>query len=208
MCAWAVYRCQAPGCGLRFPARVDEAPRACPRCGGPLQAVWTGALPPPEEPPAARPSARRGLVLDNLRSAWNVGAALRIADAGGYGRVFLVGITPTPEHPQVARTALGAQHTVRWSWHPNGVALLRTLRALGWTLWALETAPQAAPLPVGVAPPPEPWAWVVGHEVTGLDPALLALCQRVWRLPMHGYKRSLNVATALAAAVYRVRAAG
>lgn len=201
-----VYRCTNARCGLRFPAWEADAPPRCPRCGAPLDAHRVGPAPRRETwtrpAPAARPG--RGLVLENLRSAWNVGALLRVADAAGYARVFLVGITPTPRQAQVAKTALGAQHTVAWSWHPNGVALLRTLRDLGWTLWALETGPQAADLPVGQPPPPEPWAWVLGNEVTGLDPEVLALCQRVWRVPMRGSKRSLNVATALAAAAYRV----
>jgi len=204
MDAWAVYRCANPRCGLRFPAAVSEEPASCPRCHGPLQQQKRWPAPPRGARPREGAPTRRALVVENVRSAWNVGALLRIADAAGYGRVFLVGITPTPEHPQVAKTALGAQFTVRWSWHPNGVALLRTLRALGWTLWALETAATAAPLPVGQGPPPEPWAWVVGNEVTGLDPAVLGLCHQVWRLPMQGAKRSLNVATAWAAAVYRL----
>ncbi len=204
MTGWVVYRCANPRCGLRFPA--EEGVGRCPRCAGPVTRGARWAAPPPEPPgPGPRPALpRRAVVLENLRSAWNVGALLRVADAAGFHHAFLVGITPTPAHPQVAKTALGAQHSVGWSWHPNGVALLRTLRALGWTLWALETAAEAQALPPSQKPPDTPWAWVVGNEVTGLDPQVLALCQRVWRLPMRGRKRSLNVATAFAAAAYRL----
>jgi len=148
----------------------------------------------------------RAVLLDNLRSAWNVGAIFRIADAAGYGHLYLTGITPTPPHPNVAKVALGAEASVAWSYHPDAVALAQTLRAQGWTLWALEVVPEAEPLPVGQPVPEEPWAWLIGHEVTGLDPDLLALAHRVWALPMHGRKRSLNAAMAFAAAAYRVAA--
>ncbi len=206
---WVVYRCLHPACGLRFPAAAQgevAARTRCPRCQGPLQTVARGPLPEPESLfPSSHPwPPRRALVLENVRSAWNVGALLRVAEAAGYEHAFLVGITPTPEQAAVAKTALGAQYRLSWSWHPNGVALLRTLRSLGWSLWALETEPAARLLPVGQPPPAEPWAWVVGNEVTGLDPQVLALCQDVWRLPMYGRKHSLNVATAFAAAAYRL----
>ncbi len=210
------WECPNPQCGLRFPevgeAEALPASRACPRCGAPLRPVAQARLtaeppPPAADPqpaplPAAQPGARLA-VLDNLRSAWNVGSIFRSADGAGWGHIALAGFTPTPEHPGVHKTALGAERRVRWSQHPNAVALARTLRERGWTLWALETGAQAAPLPeVAAEARQQPLALVVGHEQAGVDPGVLALCHRVVALPMRGFKRSLNVAMAFAVAAY------
>ncbi|NPA06589.1 MAG: RNA methyltransferase [Chloroflexi bacterium] len=200
-----VLKCTNPACGLRFPDPRGEVDR-CPRCGAAVRVV--GPVLPWQPEPAQPPqplAATRAVVLDNLRSAWNVGAVFRIADAAGFGHLFLTGITPTPPHPRIAKVALGAERSVPWSYHPDAVLLAQQLREKGWTLWALEVVPEAATLPAGHLPPPEPWAWLIGNEVTGLDPELLALAHAVWRLPMRGRKRSLNAAMAFAAAAYRLQ---
>jgi tRNA G18 (ribose-2'-O)-methylase SpoU len=138
-------------------------------------------------------------LLDNVRSAFNVGSILRSADAAGLRRVHLCGVTPTPAHPrvakQIAKTALGAEQSVPWAYAPNALDAARALCDQGTTLWALEEAPGAlslfaAPLPAG------PLALVVGSEVAGVDPGLLSLCACAVCLPMRGIKRSLNVAVA------------
>ncbi len=149
------------------------------------------------------------MLLDNLRSAYNVGAAFRIADAAGLRHLYLAGITPSPKHPGVGKTALGAQRAVPWSHHPNSVRLVITLQTEGWAIWALETGPASRPLDelLGTALP-ERLLLVVGNEVAGVDPAILHRADAVAALPMWGVKASLNVATALAAAIYRLRAKG
>ncbi len=133
-------------------------------------------------------------VLDNLRSAWNVGALFRTADAAGFQHLHLCGITPTPPHEGIAKTALGAEQAVPWSYHPDAVALLQHLRQEGWTLWALET--EGEPWRLDMPVPDAPLVVVVGSERAGIDPHALALCHRVVTLPMRGVKRSLNVAVA------------
>ncbi len=200
-----VLKCTNPACGLRFPDPRGQVDR-CPRCGAAVRVIGPALPwhPEPAQPPQPLPPTR-AVVLDNLRSAWNVGAVFRIADAAGFGHLFLTGITPTPPHPRIAKVALGAERSVSWSYHPDAVRLAQRLRAEGWTLWALEVAPTARELPVGHPAPSEPWAWLIGNEVVGLDPDLITLAHAVWRLPMQGRKRSLNAAMAFAAAAYRLR---
>jgi tRNA G18 (ribose-2'-O)-methylase SpoU len=143
------------------------------------------------------------LLLDNLRSSYNVGSLFRTADGAGVGQIHLCGITPTPVHPKVAKTALGAQETLPWRYHRNALHAADWLQAQGCALWALEISAKSVSLldasPVG------PLAMVIGNEVSGVDPELLARCERIIEIPMLGHKRSLNVASAAAIAIYWLR---
>jgi 23S rRNA (guanosine2251-2'-O)-methyltransferase len=145
-------------------------------------------------------------LLDNVRSTFNVGSIFRSADGAAFQHLYLCGITPTPAHPKVAKTALTAEQTVAWSQHTNALDLAEALQGRGHHLWALEDAPDATSLFAAQLPPPDqPLVLIVGHEVTGVDPGLLALCDQVVALPMGGVKRSLNVAIAFGIAAYTVR---
>ncbi len=198
--------CTAAPCAFRFPVLPPAVPpAACPRCGAPVRRTAAVPRPPEAEVPRlrARPRGPLAALLDNLRSAYNVGAAFRIADGAGLAHLFLVGFTPTPAHRGVAKTALGAEEGVPWSHHPNGVRLARRLREAGWTLWALETAPDAlSPFELDPGTVPFPLILVVGNEVVGIDPELRALCAQTLALPMAGRKGSLNSAVALGIALY------
>jgi 23S rRNA (guanosine2251-2'-O)-methyltransferase len=146
------------------------------------------------------------VLLDNIRSAWNVGSMLRSADGAGVRRVHLCGVSAWPDNPKVAKTALGAERSLPWQHAPDGVALARSLKAAGLRLWALEGGERAQPLfelRADVAGPPI--VLVAGNELTGVDPGILALCERVASLPMAGVKGSLNVAVAFGIAVYTIR---
>jgi tRNA G18 (ribose-2'-O)-methylase SpoU len=139
------------------------------------------------------------VVVDNVRSLFNVGSIFRSADGAGIHHLHLCGITPTPANPKLAKTALGAEHAVSWTYHRNSLDCAEQLRAAGYLLWALEE--HAAATSIFTVPlPMVPVALVIGNEVTGVDPALLACCSTVVALPMQGIKRSLNVATAFGAA--------
>jgi len=135
------------------------------------------------------------VVLENLRSAWNVGSIFRIAEAAGFSALHLCGITPTPPHSGIEKTALGAEERVSWEAHPDAVALLQRLRREGWLVWGLETEGRVLWHP-DLEIPSRPLALVVGNELAGIDPAVLSLCHQVVRLPMRGGKRSLNVSVA------------
>ncbi len=140
------------------------------------------------------------LVLDHVRSAHNVGALFRTADAVAVDRVILLGYTPHPPNPQLEKTALGATAYVPWEHRDSAVGLLEELEGEGYQLVALETGPDAAE--IWDFTWPEKTALVVGNEVEGVSPEILGACRQKISLPMLGYKASLNVTTALGVAMY------
>jgi tRNA G18 (ribose-2'-O)-methylase SpoU len=151
------------------------------------------------------PRIQLSVLLDNIRSAHNVGAIFRTGDGVGLRHLSLCGFTPTPEdNPAVAKTALGAEERLIWSHHRNALDLAEQLQDEGFMLVALECTAKATPIYRFKAEPPDqqPWVLVVGNERAGVDPALLARCDLVLNLPMTGEKNSLNVAAAFAAAAY------
>lgn len=150
----------------------------------------------------ARPRFPIHVVLDNLRSAFNVGSIIRTSDAARVMHVHLCGISARPPHAQVARTALGASRFVPWTHHPDAVDAVRTLRGDGVTIAALETTASARSyLEVDCR---FPMALVVGHEVRGVDPRVLDLADEVVTIPMWGVKNSINVATAFGVVIFEV----
>ena len=135
------------------------------------------------------------LVLDHLRSAFNVGAIFRTADCLGISRLVLCGYTATPDDAQVQRTTMGAHAHVAWEWKKNTAAAVDELRAAGVPVVALETV-EGAPL-VDEYEWPSGCALLLGNERHGLDAALLRKCDAVVRLPALGVKNSMNVGVAL-----------
>lgn len=210
MSEYAICECTNAACRLRYPAgRRDNAYGRCPACHAPVAHFPCGAAgleaapgDATEAPPAAwgdRGGSGLHALLDNVRSVYNVGSIFRSADGAGFDKLYLCGVTPTPENPKLAKTALGAHNTVHWENWPNTVELAQRLLADGHHLWALEEGAHAEPL-LAAPPPPLPTVLVVGSEVTGVDPGLLDLCERTLAIPMRGAKRSLNVATAFGVA--------
>jgi tRNA G18 (ribose-2'-O)-methylase SpoU len=152
------------------------------------------------------------VLLDNIRSAWNVGSILRSADGFGFTHAYLCGITPTPDNEAVTKTSLGAEDSVSWSYHKDAVKLVRGLKVEGWTVSALEEDARATPLESDGLPSklgehtppgrPSLQILIVGNEVTGVDPELLDLCDQIFYIPMRGEKKSFNVAIAFGIAAY------
>jgi tRNA G18 (ribose-2'-O)-methylase SpoU len=136
-------------------------------------------------------------LLDNVRSAWNVGSIFRTADGLGIQQLILGGLTPSPDQRQIAKTALGAEKVVNWISVPNSVVAIKEQKEKGLMIWALEENSKAVSL---YQNPPLPASssiiLVVGNEIGGIDPDVLALSDRVVSIPMYGVKRSLNVAVA------------
>lgn len=197
--------CVNQACRFRYPALVEPGVRsACPRCGAATDLAAEIATFPENnpEPIPAKPPPLAAL-LDNLRSAWNVGSILRTADGVGIRRVYLCGTTPPADHPRVVRTSLGAEAHLDLSWHPNALDLVGVLLTEGAQFWALETTPGAEQLSrasqIGLS---TGTILVVGNEVTGIDPDILSLCRRIFWIPMAGIKRSLNTAVAFGIAAY------
>lgn len=153
---------------------------------------------------AARAQAAGGVhvILDNVRSAFNVGSIFRTADAAGIGCLHLCGITCWPPHPKLEKTSLGAHQYVPWRRHESTEEALRALRAQGVPVAALETHPEARVM--GDFVWPRPVGLVLGHEVVGVSEEVLALCDFKVRIPMFGRKNSLNVASAFAVVAYHL----
>ena len=142
------------------------------------------------------------IVLDNLRSAFNVGSIFRTSDAGAAAHIHLCGLTAYPPHVKLEKTALGALEYVPWTYHSTVDHALERLRAEGIPIVAIEVAESAVS---HVAYPwPKPVAMVMGNEVTGILPETLAKCDAVVQIPMHGYKNTINVATAFGVVLYEI----
>jgi len=106
----------------------------------------------------------------------------------------------------MAKTALGAERSVPWTHHADGLAAVKTIAARGYTLWAIEGGPRSEPIGPALAERDgTPILLVFGHEVSGVDPRIVDTCDRVVRLPMAGVKGSLNVSVAFGVAAYFVR---
>lgn len=146
------------------------------------------------------------VVLDNIRSALNVGSIFRTADGCAINHIHLCGITPTPDHPKVAKTALGAECIVNWTQHWNTLEAVKELQSAGFYLIAIESSNDSESL-YDFTPTPinQPLALILGNEITGVDPDVLGLCQRRIHLPMFGAKRSLNVSIAFGITAYFLR---
>jgi tRNA G18 (ribose-2'-O)-methylase SpoU len=141
------------------------------------------------------------VIAHDLRSAHNVGSVFRTADSAGLAHVYLTGFTPTPAHRGVIKTALGAEEAVPWSYHAELTSLLDRLRTDGYTLAALERTEDAVSLE-SVTAEHFPMALLLGNEVQGIPPDLLAATGLVLALPQYGVKDSLNVSVAFGVAAY------
>ena len=142
------------------------------------------------------------VLLDNIRSMYNVGAFFRAADGVGLQRLCLCGITAHPPKNAITKTALGAEQTVTWEHDWDALHMAASLRRAGFSIAAIETSAQSIDLfdwqptfPVCVA---------FGNEVEGLRPEILELADTHVRIPMRGQKRSLNVATAGGVVLYEL----
>jgi 23S rRNA (guanosine2251-2'-O)-methyltransferase len=200
---YQIRQCNNPSCGLRFPLVEGQMGR-CPRCLD--ETVKIAEYPLAREPAKVVDAASHPgplVLLDNIRSAWNVGAIFRTADGFGFSGLHLCGITPTPENETVRKTSLGAENNLPWRYHPNALLAARELAQTGYTLFALELTDDAIPLPQA-GKIPEKTALVLGSEVCGIDPEILSLCQYKRYIPMRGQKRSFNVAIAFAVAAYEL----
>ena len=134
------------------------------------------------------------VLLDNVRSLYNVGAFFRTADAVRLSALYLSGITANPPNRQIAKTALGAERTVRWQRVEDDRATLDHLRRHHHELVAIETSERGIDLFDWV--PRFPVCVIFGHEVDGVRRPLVDMCDTLVRIPMLGAKQSLNVATA------------
>ncbi|HYH36538.1 MAG TPA: TrmH family RNA methyltransferase [Candidatus Saccharimonadales bacterium] len=160
------------------------------------------------------------LIAHNLRSAHNVGSLLRTAEGLGVGKIWLTGYSPYPLSEKdsrlphlarsidarIAKTALGAEKLIEWEQADDIGEVLEALESQGFTIAALEQAPDSISLPT--YRPPAKLALIVGREIEGVEAEVLSRCDLVLEIPMPGRKESFNVTQAAAMAVYHLRFIG
>ncbi|MEJ2584347.1 MAG: TrmH family RNA methyltransferase [Robiginitalea sp.] len=132
------------------------------------------------------------LVLDNVRSLHNVGSVFRSADAFRIEKVYLCGITATPPHKDIRKTALGATESVAWEYCENTVDLIKSLRETH-ECWAVEQAEGAVTLEDFQPDPRERYAFVFGHEVKGVSQEAINSCRGVVEIPQQGTSRGDDI---------------
>lgn len=142
------------------------------------------------------------ILLDDVRSLYNVGAFFRTADAAAIERLYLCGITGHPPKRAITKTALAAEERVPWEHHPDAVAVADELRARRYEMAVIETSERA--VDIFDWTPRFPVCVVFGHEVEGVRPEVAARCDTHVRIPMLGLKHSLNVATAGGVVIYEL----
>ena len=142
------------------------------------------------------------VLLDNIRSMYNVGAFFRAADGVGLEKLCLAGITASPPKSAITKTALGAEKVVPWEHDWDASRMVGELRAKGLEIAAIETSSHSVDLYDWQ--PRFPVCVLFGNEVDGLDPKLLDQADRLVRIPMLGQKTSLNVATAAGVVLYEL----
>ena len=142
------------------------------------------------------------VVLDNVRSAYNVGSVFRTADAALVQQLYLGGITAHPPNQKLKKTSLGAARFVPWVRTDSALDAVRRLQADGVPVYAFETADQSRSLFDTVFP--RPVGLVFGSEVEGVSQGVLAAADHIVAIPMGGFKNSMNVAVAFGVVVYEI----
>ena len=137
------------------------------------------------------------VVLDNVRSLNNIGAIFRTLDAFLIEKIYLCGITATPPHKDIRKTALGATDTVVWEHRDSVTQLIVELNAAGIRTVAIEQAEQATMLHEFSLDAKEKYAIILGNEVKGVQQEAVDLCTAVVEIPQLGTKHSLNIATSV-----------
>ena len=144
------------------------------------------------------------VILDSIRSAYNVGSIFRTSDGAMITKLFLCGYTPTPENKEVLKTALGSTESVEWEFVKDAKEVIKALKQSGVHVCALEQTDESRPY-YSVTPNDFPLAVVVGNEITGVDQELIDLCDFSIDIPQYGIKQSLNVAVAYGITIFELR---
>ncbi len=135
------------------------------------------------------------VVLENIRSAYNVGSMFRTADAFLLEAIYICGYTACPPHKEIKKTALGADETVHWKHFKNVHEAMEELKSHGYTIYAVEQAQNSIPLNQ-FSQPDQKVAVIFGNEVTGVEQSTIEQCDGCIEIPQLGMKHSLNVSVA------------
>lgn len=144
------------------------------------------------------------VVLENIRSAYNVGSVFRTSDAFLIEAIYITGYSAKPPHKEIKKTALGAEETVSWKHFSNADAAMMELRAAGYNIYAAEQAEGSFRLNAIGFEPEEKIAVIFGNEVTGVEQSTIAQCDGCLEIPQLGMKHSLNIATAVGVVLWEL----
>lgn len=136
------------------------------------------------------------LILDNVRSLNNVGAVFRTADSFLLEAVYLCGITGTPPHKDIQKTALGATDTMEWKYYKQTIDAVSELKQKDYRVYAIEQVENSIMLNKFTAFKNQKIAFVLGNEINGVDQIVIDSCDGVIEIPQSGFKHSLNIAVA------------
>jgi tRNA G18 (ribose-2'-O)-methylase SpoU len=144
------------------------------------------------------------IIADNVRSMHNVGSIFRTSDAFLVEKIYLCGITPTPPHREIQKTALGATESVDWQYAENTLDVVNQLKKEGWTILALEQTTNSVMLDELKVEKGEKIAIVLGNEVEGVNQEVINLCHKAVEIPQFGTKHSFNVSVSCGIMLWQV----
>jgi tRNA G18 (ribose-2'-O)-methylase SpoU len=144
------------------------------------------------------------VLLDDIRSAHNVGSAFRTADAFLIQKILLCGITGTPPHREITKTALGADESVAWEYHSTATEAVQDLRSQGYKIIAVEQTTGSTPLQEMKIAEGDRYCFIFGNEVFGVKEELIALADGSVEIPQFGTKHSLNVSVTVGIVLWEV----
>lgn len=143
------------------------------------------------------------VVLDNIRSLHNIGSVFRTSDAFRIECIYLCGITATPPHPEMHKTALGAEYTVDWKYVDNAVETVDNLRKEGYTVYSVEQAEGSIMLNDLQLDRTKKYAVVMGNEVKGVAQEVIDAADGCLEIPQFGTKHSMNVSVTAGIIIYK-----
>ena len=141
------------------------------------------------------------VVLDNVRSALNVGSVFRTSDAFRIEKIYLCGITATPPNKEIRKSALGATESVKWEKVEDTESVIKKLKSEGYHICAIEQTENITMLN-NFIPPEKPIAVVFGHEVNGVQQSVVDLCNQSIEIPQIGTKHSLNISVSIGIVIW------
>ncbi len=143
------------------------------------------------------------VMVDNVRSLYNVGSIFRTSDGAMIEKLILTGFTPHPPRKEIDKTALGATETIPWEYCKDSLAAVQKLKSAGYKICCLELTDTGIPY-YEFNPKAFPLCLVIGNEITGVSKEILEASDCAIEIPMHGMKQSLNVAVAYGIAVFEL----
>jgi 23S rRNA (guanosine2251-2'-O)-methyltransferase len=142
------------------------------------------------------------IILDNIRSQNNIGSVFRTADAFRLQGICLCGITATPPHREIHKTALGSTESVDWQYFPSTMEAVVSLQNQGYTILAVEQAAESVLLPDFHPSPGKKFAVIFGNEVNGIENEVMRNIDRCIEIPQYGTKHSINVSVAVGIVIW------